>query len=235
MYTNPKQTGDDGAYEQALRDRGKDAFHDGKAKEAYGDFTASVLSEAIRWFREEGVTFTKPPGAITPSELVAGLAVAANAELRERGDDASNRLSAATWLFSAVAELRSALDEETPTTADGISERVAELILRGVTLGQIDMIMRAIDLGWLDKLAEHEVDRARRSAGATVTNVKKATIKEEAMGEALRIAGKNQTLSNEEIAVKVRESLRIATTVKTLTGWVRAWRQQGFMPPQKKL
>jgi hypothetical protein len=144
-------------------------------------------------------------------------------------------LSAATWLFSAIAELRVALDEDFPKTAERLSEKTAELILRGVMVGQIDMIMNAVRLGWLDKLDEHDLDRARRSAGAAATNAKKASLQESALGDAMRIAGKNQTLSHEEIAVKVRESLGLSTTVKTLTNWVREWRRKGFIPARKKL
>ncbi len=235
MATLPEPGEDDAAYEEGLRDQERDAFRGGHAKEAYGHFTASVLSQAIRWFREEGVDFSRPAGDITPTELILGLAFAANAELEERGDAASNKLSAAIWLFNAVAELRVALDDEGPTTPDGLSEKIAELVLRGVTLGQIDMIMNAVRLGWLDKLEEHALDRGRRSAGAAATNAKKASLHESAMGEAMRIAGKNQTLSHEEIAVKVRESLGPSTTAKTLTNWVRVWRRKGFIPAQKKL
>lgn len=232
MQTAENASARDEAWEDGQRDKGRVAFHEGRYRDAFALYHAAILSRAIRWFREEGVTFARPAGEITAVELIVGLAYAANAELHERGEAASNKLSAAAWLLQAAAELRLALEMETELSVDAVSDRLGELALRGVLLGQVDMIMMAIKLGWLDKLAQHEVDRARRSEGAAKTNAKKASVREEALGEALRIAGKNATLSNEEVAVKVRESLRLPTTVGTLTRWVREWRRKGFIAPQ---
>lgn len=227
-------TDEDAREEQRLRDQGRIAFHEGRFADAFSLLHASLLSQALRWFREEGVTFTRPPGSITPTDLLVGLAIAANGELEARGDAASDRFSSAAWLFQAVAELRLGLDEHVPLKTEAVSHKIAELTLRGFMLGQIDMIMNAIRLGWLDKLAEHEIDRARRSAGAAATNAKKATLQQEALGSAIRIVSTNPTLSHEEVAVKVRESLGLSTTVKTLTGWVRDWRRKGFLPDRKR-
>lgn len=234
MAAQNDASADDAAYEEALSDQARESFHAGRYKEAYGQFTASLLSSAIRMFREEGVRFARPPGELTPTELIVGLAFAANAELRERGDSASDKLSSATWLFSALAELRVALDEPVPLKVNAVSDKIAELVMRAFMIGQIEMIMNAVKLGWLDKLAQHEMDRERRRAGADATNAKKASIREQALGEVIRIAARNPTLSNEDMALKLRESGAIQTSVKTLTEWVREWRRQGFIDAVKK-
>jgi hypothetical protein len=126
------------------------------------------------------------------------------------------------------------LDEHVEPAPEALADKMADLIMRGVLLGQIEAIMNVTNLGWLDKLAEFDLDRERRRAGAKSTNAKSQTAKENALGEALRIAGKNPTLSHEELALKVRESLGLATTVRTLSGWVKGWRRQGFIAPIKE-
>lgn len=216
-----------------LRAAGRVAFHEGRYEDAFSNMVASVLNLALEWFREEGVSFSRPLEGHTPTELVIGLAMASQAELEERGDDASNKLAAATWMFSAVAEVRLALDEATLPTHAATSRKVAEVFARGVLLGQIDMIMTAIRLGWLDKLADHEIARRRRADGAAITNAKKATVKEKALSAALRIVSVNPRLSHEDVAVKVRAREALATTVKTLTDWVRHWRREGVLPARQ--
>nr|QQZ50671.1 hypothetical protein JKL49_04175 [Phenylobacterium glaciei] len=187
------------AQEQALRDSGKAALDDRRFKDAFQDFTASVLNQSIRWFREEGVTFTKPAGDITPSELILGLASAAEEVCRERGDDVSNKLATANWMFTAIADLRTALDEPVPLEGEPITVKMAEVIVRAMLVGQIDMVMTATRLGWADKLDALQTDRKGRKAGALATNAKRATIKEQALAKAIQIVGTNPTLSHEEV------------------------------------
>jgi hypothetical protein len=219
--------------EEEMRERGRAAFHEGDYVEAFNLFQSSALETALRWFREEDVRFHRPEGEFTATELLIGLAIAANKEMAERGEDAPNKLSAGTWLFNAVAELRVALDEDVDATPEAVGKKLAEMTTRGVMLGQIDMIMTAINLGWLDKLAEFEVGRERRRRGAAKVNAKKATAKEQALGAALRTTSRNPTLSNEEVARKMVEAAGLSTTIRTATDWVRAWRKQGHLPPIK--
>lgn len=221
--------------EEALRDRAVRAYVDGNFEDAFAAFHACVLSCALRWFREEGIRFGRPRDGVTPTELMVGLAVAATRELREQGDAASDKLSAATWLFCAAADLRTALEVSVSDDVDAVARKIAEVTMRGMVLGQMDAIMTAVRLGWLDALTAHEIDRARRRSGAEATNRRKATRREDALGVALQLSGKNPTLSHEDIAVKVRESLGLPTTIKTLTSWVREWRRQGFIPVRKAL
>jgi hypothetical protein len=232
LHRPPPET-DDERHEEELRERGREAFHAGRYDEAYNCFQSSALDLALRWFREEGLVFQRPPNKLTAMELLIGLAIAANGELESQGEAASNKLSAATWLFNAVAELRIALEEHVPATKEAVGLKMAEMTSRGVMLGQIDMIMTAIRLGWLDKLAEYEVARERRRAGAEKVNAAKATVKERAMGEAIRIAGRNPTLSNEELARRIIDAAGLNTTIRTATDWVREWRRRELLRAQK--
>lgn len=217
-----------------LRAAGRVAFDSGRYEDAFKHIVASALTLALQWFHEEGITFPRPHVEHTPTELLVGLAMASHAELEERGDGASDKLAAATWMFSAVADVRLALDEPTPPIVAATSRKVAEIFSRGVLFGQIDMLMMAIRLGWPDKLAEHELARRARAEGAAKTNALKASAKEKAFAAALRIVSKNPWLSHEEIAVKVREKESLLTTVRTLTDWVRQWRRENLLSPKRQ-
>lgn len=229
----PDEDRDSETYAAELRDQGREDFYKGDYKRAYSRFMGSVLSDAIRWFREEGVNFSRPPGELAPTDLVVGLAHASAAVVRDRGEAASDRLETAAFLFQAVAELRLALDEPVPLKADAVAEKIAELVSRSIMIGQVDMLMQTTKLGWLDKLADYEIDRARRRVGAETTNRKRADVRDRALSEAMRIVSTNPTLSHEDVALKVREALKLATSVKTMTDWVREWRRKAFLPERK--
>lgn len=224
----------DEAEEEALREKWRQAFDDGRYEDAFSYMHSSVLNRALRWFGDEGVSFARPRGTITPTDLLVGLASASGAELRERGDAASDRLTTAAWAFGVIAEMRLSLDEYVPLEHDKVTRKLAELISHGVMLGIVDSMMTAVHLGWFEKLKAHDLARARQSAGAQQTNAKRASVREQALSEAMRIAGKNATLSHEDVAVKVRDSLSLPTTIKTLTTWVREWRRDGHVTPWKK-
>jgi hypothetical protein len=218
--------------EVRLRAESDLAFRDGRFDEAFNRMQQAGLDEAIRWFREEGVTFTKRQPEITPLELIVGLAAASHAEVVERGEAAPDKLVAAATFLWALAELRQALARTLAPNVKATGLDLAELTMRAAVLGEMTGLVNAVRLGWMEKLTRFERDRERRRLGATTVNERKATAKEEAFAQALRIAGVNPTLSNEDLALKLGES--VATTVKTRTEWVRRWRRQGFIPPQKK-
>ena len=221
------------ADEDVAEERAREAFFAGRYREAFAQYHSALLSKAIKWFREEGTSFQRPPGEYTPTELIIGLSFAAHAELRERPEPAPVKLEVAASTFAAIAELRLALERNVPATSEALQETLAELSIRSGMVGQADMLMTAIELGWLDKLAQYEIDRQRRRAGAEAVNARKADARQTALNEAVRITSKNQTLSNEEVARKILDATDLKTTIRTATDWVRLWRKEGFLPPIK--
>lgn len=223
------------AEEDKADEAARAAFFAGRYADAFAQRHSILLTKAIRWFREEGIAFQRPPEAATPTELIVGLAFAAHAEIEERGLDAtSDKLQFAASLFATIAELRMALDE--PTRADDVDamhEKLAELVLRSAMVGQAEMLMIGSEQGWFDKLAEFERDRERRRAGAAAVNEQKADVRQRVLNEAIRVAGRNPTLTNEDLALKSVEAARVRTTIRTATEWVRGWRKLGYLPPIK--
>lgn len=222
------------AEEDARREQGKEAFFSGRYREAYSHSHSALLSKAIRWFREEGVAFHRPPAEFTPTELIVGLGLAAHKEIAARGENASHKLQVAASLFAVIAELRMALDEPTPPDdVDAMHEKLAELVIRAAQVGQVEMMMVGTEIGWFDKLNELEKDREGRRMGAVVVNARKASAREQALGEAISIVGGNPTLTNEDVAKFVLKRTTLPTTIRTATDWVRLWRKEGFLPARK--
>ena len=85
---------------------------------------------------------------------------------------------------------------------------------------------------YLETLEEHKRETAEHASD--VMSTFEATAKEAALAEALKITATNPTLTNEDLAQRVQVNLSLSTTIRTLTEWVRAWRRQGFLPPQKR-
>jgi hypothetical protein len=227
---DPNET--DEAREMRLRDESADAFGAGRFDESFNRMQQAGLDQAIRWFREEGVVFTKQHPTVTPLELIVGLASASHAELTERGEAASHKLSVAAGFLWALADLRLAIEGKHDGTRESAGSKAAEITMKSVVLGEMMGLANAVHLGWLDKMTDYEMDRERRRLGAMKSNAAKATAKQSALNEAVRIAAKNATLSNEALAIKLNESVAPNTTVKTLTLWVREWRRRGFLTAQ---
>ena len=221
--------------EDKVKEIGREAFLAKRFREGFAHFHSSLLTKAIRWFREEGAMFQRPPGETTPTALIVGLAFAAQAEVEERGEGAPLKLQIGASLFAAIAELRIALEAPSPETNDDMHEKLAELTIRSVMLGQVEMLMTAVELGWFEKMADHDIERERRREGAKTTNAKKEDARQRALNEAIRIAGKNQTLDNEDLARRVLNATGLPTKIRTATEWVRVWRKEGFLPPIKTI
>lgn len=212
-----------------MRSESLKAFAEGRFLDALSSMQRGVMAASLRWFSDEGISFTRPDEEIPTTSLVLGLAVAASREVQERGEAASFRLQVAAQGLNAVAALRAVYDRPTSTTGTEYNERLAEMILTASDLGRIDGFMVQVRQGLLERLSAFEAERERRRFGAHKTLAAKATQKQQALGEAIRILGRNRNLSAEDVALKVREALHLPQAVKTITGWVRGWRRDGLL------
>lgn len=100
-------------------------------------------------------------------------------------------------------------------------------------MGFTPVALKDARLGHFDLIAELEMDRARRSAGAQATTAKRRSAREKALDVAIAITARNPTLTNEELALKLRTQADLETTVKTIGEWVRVWRREESLPPRK--
>lgn len=208
------------------------AFADGQYLAALSAMQRGVLATGLKWFAEEGVHFARPEEETPTASLLIGLAIAAGREVEERGEEAPFRLQIAAQALSSIAALRAAYERPIPATVNELSERLAELILLASDVGRMDIFMVQVRNGLLEQLSALEKDREKRSLGARIANQRKATKREQALGEAIKITGTNRTLSNEELGEMVRARLRLDVTIRTATDWVRDWRRAGMVPPR---
>lgn len=209
----------------------EEAADAGRHTEAFDLMRAQLVGQAFAWFDEAGVRFVRA-GPQAPDELFVGLAMAARRAVEEIGEDASDRLQAATTVFDAVAHLRQALGRP-PPTEDGAADRLAEVLLYAGALGSAATMVAMTRLGHFEQLDELAHDRERRRAGAEATNRHRATAKENALAAAISILGTNPTLSADEAAPKIRDRASLRTSLRTVADWVREWRRAGTIPPAR--
>lgn len=215
---------------EARRQESFKAFNEERFLDALSLMQRGVMATALKWFAEEGVSFTRPDDEIPTTSLVLGLASAAALEVQERGEAASLKLQTAATALQAVAALRAAYERPYPDTQEGVSERLAELILLASDVGRFDSFMVQIRTGLLDRLSEMDAERERKRLGAQIVNRRKASNKEKAFAAALQITAVNKALSHEDLAEKVRDRVNLTLRISTIAGWVRAWRKTEDLP-----
>jgi hypothetical protein len=218
---------------EARRQESFKAFNEERFLDALSLMQRGVMATALKWFSDEGVSFSRPDEEIPTTSLVLGLAAAAALEVQERGEGASFRLQTASTALNTVAALRAAYERPFPDTPEGFSERLAELILLASDVGRMDGFMVQIRTGVLDRLSEMEAERERKRLGAHIVNRKKASIKEDAFAAALQITAVNKALSHEDLAVKIRDRKGLSVRISTISGWIREWRKAGELPARQ--
>lgn len=211
------------------------AYNAACAEERYFDALNLVqgrtIDDALAWFAEVGVTFWRPPsGHKAP---LSALAMAATAALKDLGERATYKQMIAQLALATLAQFRDSMLQAPPSGKSEVANWLAEIALSSAAVGSADGMMTMVRLGHFEKLSELEFDRVRRRAGAEVTNAKKQNVRDRALAAALLVTATNPTLSNEELAVKVREREHLPTTIKTITGWIRTWRKAGDLEPIK--
>lgn len=222
--TNPPWSG--------LRAESQAAHRDGQLAEACNLLRQAILLDALRWFRDEGVEFVQPDREHTTHELVVGLALAGRSVVLERGEAASFKLHVAANALESIAALTQILEAPIPDTVEGVTETLLSFFFVGVDTGRNEALTVLGDTGVIEAYERFNAQRERRRLGAEIVNGRKASAKEEALGEALRITTSNRSLSNEDLAELVRNNLNMVTTIRTLTDWVREWRRAGTVPPR---
>ncbi len=201
---------------------------EGRFLDALNLVQGRTIDDALNWFAEAGVRFWRPPDQ--PDAQLSHLAHAASEAIDGLGDKAGPKQQVAYLALMALANLREVITRPSTKSIDAVN-RIAEIVIAGATVGSAEGMMTAARLNIFEKLAEHEFDRMRRRAGAEATHAKKRSIQEQACDVALAITATNPTLSNEELANKVKTRLNLTTTTRTVTGWMRDARRNGRLPP----
>lgn len=216
-----------------LREDSVVAYRSGDRQEAMRLSRRAIIVQALTWFADEGVRFRVPDGE--PSlDLILGLAGAARRVVDERGESVSTKLLLAAGALESIAAYRAALTTPIEDHPQAITDALLQFVFVGMDMGRFEAMMVWTEAGLVDAFFELERDREKRRLGAERTRIAKATVKERALAEAIKITGTNPTLSNEELANRIRVKLELSTTIRTMTAWVRDWRRQDYLPPLKR-
>lgn len=208
------------------------AFQEERFTDAFSALQKSILMEALGYFAGAGIQFDKPDGEFPPEELLDGLALAASREVEARLPNCPIELMLAATAIAGIARLRLALGRDFKPDTKSTTQWIARFAVLGVELGQIDQALHMLRTGVFDTLSEAELAKERRRLGAEKTNAKKATVRQSALAEGIRICSGNHHLSTEDLALRIREAARLPTTIKTISEWVRHWRRTGLLPSQ---
>lgn len=215
--------------EESIREAGAAAVKAGRYAEAMTLLLSGLVTRAVRFFAEEGLTFHRRPGEFTPIDLLVGLTSVAKDELIRRGEQGSAKLLIATSVLEAVAEFRIALENADGAAPANVEDRVARLIFLSASVGTQDAMTAMVEAGFLDRIAAYEIERDRKRLGATKTNTNKDAVRQTALNAALAIVAKNPTLDNEDLAQKILANTGLPRKVRTVTAWVREWRAKDYI------
>ena len=209
------------------------AYEAGEFGRAFGAYQLALIRRALALLGNEQyqVAWQRVPASTL--EFVGGLAAALGELIDESGDDASYRLLVVYDVVAAVAKMQMRLSK---TDGEETSPAIlAELLLHAVRLGNVEVMLGQTEGGFLDEFANlkwrEAQDFERRRKGASSTNSRRAEQRSTALRLAQDIVKVNPTLSNDDLAFKVKSKSDLPHAIRTITGWIRGWRGDGRLPP----
>ncbi len=137
-------------------------------------------------------------------------------------------LSAVSTLYK-VSELALLWDSLLSETESGQGELLARAILLTKSIAYDEASDFVRDKQFFEKIRELELDRASRSAGGLKRHANHEARMAPVLETARSLLAKNPTLSNDDLAHKLKLSGGKAAnlTTPTLTKWLRRWRREG--------
>lgn len=172
----------------------------------------------------------------TTAEFAGGIATALEQELERQGEQASYRLLIARNVAAAVAMIQERLlrPSDPSQTAE---DATFEAFFCAFQLGAAEVHLSQTEGGIFDEYArlrwrEHSAAEGRRQ-GAVSTNDLKRRQRNRTLSLARDIVSANPTLSNDELAFKLKARAELSQATRTITGWIRQWRKGGQLPPQR--
>ena len=213
-----------------------DAYNSGRFTEALGASSQGLLRQMLELLRRDGheVNFKRPPE--DSLEFFGGIAAALNKKLEEEGEDASLSVAVAGGLAGSLLQLQSCLKGPRPadmSDEDWLSFALLSAFFVGSHAEHMGLTLSGHFQEFLDLKTATMARRAKQSEAARETNAAKASAREAALTKANELCVSNPTLSNEDLALKVRERLGLSTTLKTMTEWMRKGRRLGALPEIK--
>lgn len=213
------------------------AIDEGRFADALAAASTGLMVQLRDLLAKEGINITTRRQPETAIELFGGIAATLKNFISEHPERATYKLEIAEQMAGALASLQFVLNRGIPDD-DKATDTLAEIILQGMRVGAVAEHLGLTRAGHFDEFiqlaSERDRMKSRQREAAERTNAAKGSARRQALDEAVRITRTNPALTNEDLAIKVHASTGLSTTVKTITGWVRGWRREGLVPPQKR-
>lgn len=214
-----------------------DAYNSGRFAEALAASSQALVRQLLKVLQQDGheVNFKRAPEDSV--EFFGAIAAALNAKLQEEGEAASLNLTVAGGLAGSLFQLQSCLQGPRPEhmkDEDWLAYALLSAFFVGSHAEHIGLTLSGHFHEFADLKHATMQRRAKQSEAARQTNARKTSTREAALAVANNLCSSNPTLSNEDLALKVRERLGLSTTLKTMTDWMRSGRRSGSLPAIKK-
>lgn len=207
-------------------------FAAGEFGRAFGAYQLALIRRSLALLGQESYSIGWKKEPSSTFEFAAGLAGALEILMEEEGDDSSYRLIVVHDVIASVARMQQLLESH-PEDASA-PDVLAELLLQGVRLGNVEVMLGQTEGGFLDEYAglkwQEVQDFERRQKAAASTNDRRASKRGETLRAAQGIVKINATLTNEELAYKLKTNGQLSFATRTIVGWIRGWRRGGQLP-----
>ncbi len=210
------------------------AYKAGEFERAFRVYLFAIVRRAHSLIQGEGliVDWNRPPESFV--EFAGGIAAALDKLIEQAGDDASHRLIVAREATAAAAAFQLVLSrarDGDEMTADDF----AEVLLQTIHLGNVEVQLSQTTSGFIEDYADlkwgQQRDRKGRQRGAEATKAAKQKKHARVLELARQVVATNPTLSNDELAFKLKEKTDLSEAIRTITGWIRKWRKSGELAP----
>jgi len=214
-----------------------DAYNSGRFAEALSASTEGLTRQMLQLVRLDGheVNFKRPPA--NGMEFYGAIAAALNEKLQMEDEEAPLSLTVAGGLAGSLFQLQSCLKGPRPddmSDEDWLSFALLSAFFVGSHAEHMGLTLSGHFHEFADLKSATMARRAKQSEAAHETNAAKASARDAALTKANELCLTNPTLSNEDLALKVRERLGLSTTLKTMTDWMRKARRSGALPAINK-
>lgn len=213
------------------------AYNAERYAEALAAASQGFLRQMLRLLSQEGheVNFKRPPEDAL--EFFGGMAAALNEKLERDGDDASLNVTVAGGLAGSLFQLQSVLKGPRPdhmSDEDWLSYAILSAFFVGSHAEHLGLTLSGHFNEFADLKFATLQRREKQAEAARKTNAQRTSIRGLALERASEVCARNPALSNEDLAFNVREHLRLSTSLKTMTDWMRSARRSGALPEIKK-
>lgn len=211
------------------------AFREGAYQTALRAYQRGQIVRAIHMIEAEGYAAKWSDQPKTAHEWAVEVVGELDRLIKQDGEEVSYKLAVARQMISSVALLQWLFENRTHKDGRDPGDILAELVLAAINIGISETVLSSAEGGLFDEYmtlrVRHMETQESRRRGAMATNENRAQKRDKVLPLAKQILSTNPTLSNGELAHKLKAKHDLESAPRTLEGWIRKWRETGELPP----